>query len=239
VRKKLQPSVLSNQAYAALKEMIGAHRFVPGARVNVEALSRELGVSRTPIWEAVGRLEHEGLLERIPHRGVFMAVLTLEKALDLYAVREVLEGLAARLAAPRIKDKALQAMAASLEIQRGQVERADVVGYSTTDFDLHGAVYSACGNAFLCEMLEKLKAQMRPMRIQIELILPELYADHLRLHQALAARDPDRAEAAFRAHNRFLMQHIREVLVARGDAEESRGAAAPGPASRRRPARLA
>jgi DNA-binding GntR family transcriptional regulator len=239
VPKKLQPSVLSNQAYAALKEMISAHRFDPGARVNVEALTRELGVSRTPIWEAVARLEHEGLLERIPHRGVFMAVLTLEKALDLYAVREVLEGLAARLAAPRIKDRALQAMAASLETQRLQVEQADVVGYSATDFDLHGAVYAACGNPFLCEMLEKLKAQMRPMRIHIELILPELYADHLRLHQALAARDPDRAEAAFRAHNRFLMQHIRAVLLARGDVDESRSSAAPGLAKRGRPARSA
>jgi DNA-binding GntR family transcriptional regulator len=239
VSKKLQPSILSNQAYSALKEMIGAHRFDPGARVNVEALTRELGVSRTPIWEAVGRLENEGLLERIPHRGVFMAVLTLEKALDLYAVRELLEGLAARLAATRIKDQALQAMAASLEIQRGQVERADVVGYSATDFDLHGAVYAACGNAFLCEMLEKLKAQMRPMRIHIELILPELYADHVRLHQALAARDPDRAEAAFRAHNRFLMQHIRAVLTARGDAEESRSSAARQPARPGRPARTA
>jgi DNA-binding GntR family transcriptional regulator len=237
VPRKLQPSVLSNQAYAALKEMIGAHRFDPGARVNVEALTRELGVSRTPIWEAVARLEHEGLLERVPHRGVFMAVLTLEKALDLYAVRELLEGLAARLAATRIKDRSLKEMAACLEKQRGLVATGDVMGYSKADFDLHGAVYAACGNDFLREMLEKLKAQMRPMGIHIERILPALYQDHLRLYEALAARDPDQAEVAFRAHNRFLMQHIRELLGARGEAEESGSSAAPGQATRGRPAR--
>ncbi len=233
--RKIQASQLSSQAYAALKEMIGAHRFDPGARVNIEALTRELGVSRTPVWEAVARLEHEGLLERIPHRGVFMAVLTLEKALDLYAVRELLEGLAARQAATRIDDRALQKMAACLKKQRALVEASDVVGYSTTDFDLHAAVYEACGNPFLSEMLEKLKAQMRPMRIHIERILPELYADHLRLYEALAARDPDRAEAAFRAHNRFLMEHIRELLRAPEEIGRGRRGAAPGHAERAGP----
>lgn len=233
--RKIQSSNLSGQAYAALKEMIGAHRFDPGARVNIEALTRELGVSRTPIWEAVGRLEHEGLLERIPHRGVFMAVLTLEKALDLYAVRELLEGLAARQAATRIDDRSLRKMAACLEEQRALVEASDVVGYSKADFDLHGAVYEACGNPFLSEMLERLKAQMRPMRIQIERILPELYADHVRLYEALAARDPARAEAAFRAHNRYLMQHIRELLLAQGDRDDGRRSAAPGHAERAGP----
>ena len=221
--RRILPSNLSNQAYSALKTMIGAHRFDPGARVNIEALTRELGVSRTPVWEAVGRLEHEGLLERVPHRGVFMAVLTLEKALDLYEAREVLEGLAARLAATRIDDRTLKKMAACLERQRQHVETADLVGYSTTDFDFHAAVYDSCGNAVLCEMLEKIKAQMRPMRIHLERILPALYEDHRRLFQALAARDPEQAEALFRGHNRFLMQHIRELLRARGDSGDSRG----------------
>jgi len=212
VSRKLQPRNLSHQAYVALKEMIGNHRFQPGTRINVEALTRELGVSRTPIWEAIGRLQQEGLLEKVPHRGVFMAVLTPERALDLYAVREVLEGMAARLAAPRIDERTLRRMAASLEKQRPLVEAADLVGYSRVDFDFHAAVYEACGNPFLRDLLDNIKAQMRPMRIHIERILPALYADHVRLYEALAERDPERAEAAFRAHNRVLMQHIREEL---------------------------
>ena len=101
---KLQREKLSNQIYAVLKEMIADHRFLPGARLNIESIARELDVSRTPVWEAVRRLEQEGLVEDIHNRGVFMSYLTAEKALDLYAVREVLEGMAARLAAGRIDD---------------------------------------------------------------------------------------------------------------------------------------
>jgi DNA-binding GntR family transcriptional regulator len=212
VHRKLQQQNLSHQAYLALKEMIGNHRFQPGSRINVELLSRELGVSRTPIWEAVGRLQQEGLLEKVPRRGVFMATLTLERALDLYEVREVLEGLAASQAATRIDDRTLRAMAHSLDRQRPLVEAADLVAYSRVDFDFHAAVYEACGNAFVREVLENIKAQMRPMRIDIAPILPALYAGHVRLYEALAAHDPAGAEAAFRAHNRLLIQHIRQQL---------------------------
>jgi DNA-binding GntR family transcriptional regulator len=214
VHRKLKQQNLSDQAYLALKEMIGNHRFQPGARINVELVSRELGVSRTPIWEAVGRLQQEGLLEKVPRRGVFRAPLTLERARELYEVREALEGLAAGQAAPRIDDRTLAAMATSLERQRPLVEAADLVGYSRVDFDFHAAVYEACGNAFLREVLENIKAQMRPMRIDIAPILSELYEGHVRLYEALAAHDSAGAEAAFRAHNRLLIEHIGQQLRA-------------------------
>ena len=88
---KLRREKLSNQIYAVLKEMIADYRFQPGARLpHLRSISRELDVSRTPVWEAVRRLEQEGLVEDIHNRGVFMSSLTAEKALDLYAVREVL-----------------------------------------------------------------------------------------------------------------------------------------------------
>jgi len=96
---KISRNVLSNKVYAAIKEMVANHRFQPGARLNVEKISKELEVSRTPVWEAVRRLQQEGLLQNIPYRGVFMVEMTLERALELYQVREALEGLAARLAA--------------------------------------------------------------------------------------------------------------------------------------------
>ena len=73
---KLQREKLSNQIYTVLKEMIADHRFQPGARLNIESIARELDVSRTPVWEAVRRLEQEGLVENIPNRGVFMSSLT-------------------------------------------------------------------------------------------------------------------------------------------------------------------
>jgi DNA-binding GntR family transcriptional regulator len=116
---KISKKVLSSKVYEALREMIAQHRFRPGARVNVERLSKELDVSRTPVWEAVRRLEVEGLLKYIPYRGVFMVETSLERALELYQVREALEGLAGRLAAEHVSDKLIEKMARTLE---GQVQ---------------------------------------------------------------------------------------------------------------------
>jgi DNA-binding GntR family transcriptional regulator len=214
VSPRIQALNLGSQVYEALREMIANHRFQPGARLNVEALTRELGVSRTPVWQAVGRLEHEGLVERVPHRGVFMAVLTAERALELYAVREVLEAMAARLAATRIEEAALMQMAAFLETQRRQVAEGDLVGYSQTDFELHGIVYDACGNAVLRELLESLKAKMRPMDIHLERILGALHDDHVQLQRALADRDAERAELTLRRHNQLIVRHIERELIA-------------------------
>lgn len=199
--RRVYRSKLGDQVLAILNEMIANHRFDPGKRINVEELSRELGVSRTPLWEAVHRLQQEGLLVHVPNRGVFIAELTSQQALDLYAVRQILEASAARLAAERITPAGLERMQAQLELQRELVARRDLIGYSRSDFEFHAVVYEACGNAYLREMLERTKAKMRPIGLRIERILGELYRDHERLLTALRAHDPERAEAAFRAHN--------------------------------------
>ena len=107
---RIKTEILSSQIYQALKEMISNYRFSPGSRLNVEKLSEEFGVSRTPIWEAIRRLQQEGLVKKIPNRGVFMAEMTLPMALQLYQVREVLEGLAGNLAANNIDAKMLRKM---------------------------------------------------------------------------------------------------------------------------------
>jgi DNA-binding GntR family transcriptional regulator len=205
---RIERNKLSSQVLAVLRDMIANERFHPGARVNVEELTRELGVSRTPVWEAIHRLEQEGLLVRIPHRGVFMAELTLEQARDLYEVRQPLEAMAGRLAAQRIDDATLRRMEQLLDRQRLIVERGDVVAYSRSDFEFHAAVYDAAGNPYLQEVLERLKAQMRPLSLHVEPILRELLEDHERLIDALRCRDPDRAEAAFREHNQHLIEAI-------------------------------
>ena len=207
---KIERKKLSNQVYEILKEMIANHRFQPGTRINVEQITKELGVSRTPVWEAVGRLEQENLVVNIPNRGVFMAVLTPQQALELYAVRELLEGMAANLAAININESTLAKMAECLEQQKIVIKKNDLLEYSKLDFQFHAAVYEACGNTYLREMLEAIKNKMRPIKlsIQVEPILPQLYEDHVRLLNALRAHDPDKAEKAFREHNQFMIAVI-------------------------------
>lgn len=209
---KVSRQRLSNQVYDILKDMIANHRFNPGMRINVEQITKEVGASRTPVWEAVHRLIQEGLLVSIPNRGVFMAALTPKQAIELYMVREVLEGLAARLAIVNMDDKTLKKMTRCLEEQLKVIEKEDLVGYSRLDYDFHAMVYEASGNRTLQEMLETVKNKMRPIAMQISPILSNLYHDHEAILEAFKYRDPDKAEAAFRSHNYHMIDQIKKGI---------------------------
>jgi DNA-binding GntR family transcriptional regulator len=139
-----------------------------------------------------------------------MAVLTPQKALELYAVRQVLEGMAARLAAIRIDQKSLALMTECLKQQQLVVKQQNLNEYSKLDFQFHAIVYEMCGNVYLQEMLEAIKNKMRPIQlsIQVEPVLPRLYEDHVNLLNALRAHDPDKAEKVFREHNQFMIELI-------------------------------
>ena len=205
---KLVPVNLSERAYFRIKKMISDYRFSPGSRLNVEQLARDLGTSRTPIWEAVRRLEQEGLVKNIPNRGVFLVELTREAVVELYTVREVLEGMAARLAVQRLSDKALEKMEKQLQAQEKFVAEEDLVAYSKSDFDFHACIYAACGNAILREMLESIKDKVRPFKMRITPILTELFNDHQMIVRALRLRDPLLAEMAFREHNQRVLKQL-------------------------------
>jgi DNA-binding GntR family transcriptional regulator len=185
--------------------MIAEHRFLSGSRLNVEELARKLGASRTPIWEAVRKLEQEGLLRSIPNRGVFLMELTPKAAIELYTVRVVLEGMAAKLAISRITEQTLAKMEQSLERQAAIVNKADLLAYSREDFYFHKLIYTASGNAFLQEILEGIEHKARPIGMQITPILSELLNDHRNLVSALRARDATRAEMTFREHHERML----------------------------------
>ncbi len=209
---KISRNVLSSKVYTAIKEMISNHRFQPGARLNVEKISKELEVSRTPVWEAVRRLQQEGLLENIPYRGVFMVEMTLERALELYQVREALEGLAARLAALNATEKIIEKMGETLESQMRVIEKGDLLGYSRTDFDFHSLIHKMCHNSALQEMLESLKAKMQPITMEVRPILPKLYEDHVEIIEAIRSRDPEKSERILRRHNRAVQIQIQKEI---------------------------
>ena len=209
---EIKKEALSAQVYKALKEMIADHRFSPGSRINVEELAKEFGVSRTPIWEAVRRLEQEGLLKNIPNRGVFMVKMTMSMALKLYEVREVLEGLAAKLAARNIDDRILQKMEDCLEEIGVVVENEDPIGYSRLDFNFHALIYEASGNPFLQEILESIKNKMRPLVPLNKPLLAIGYKEHAKVLEALRSRDPNRAKEALTEHNQSMQFNIRQAM---------------------------
>jgi DNA-binding GntR family transcriptional regulator len=209
---KIKTEVLSSKVYKVLKEMTADYRFQPGVRLNVEKVAKELGVSRTPVWEAVRRLEQEGLLKNIPNRGVFMIEMTLEKAFEVFQVRETLERLAGRLAAQNVDDKLIQRMAKCLGEQLEAVEEGDLFRYSQLDFDFHSMIYKMTRNIFLQEVLDSIKTKMQPFNIDLKPILMQLYQNHVEILEALQEKDPDRVEEVLNKHNEKVLNHIKEGM---------------------------
>ena len=165
-------------------------------------------MSRTPIRQAMKQLEAEGLVTHIPKRGIRMAEMTLETARDLYQVREVLEGLAAGLAAEKITVEALTGLRKILAEQSTIVKKKDLLRYSISDFNFHQIVYDSCGNRLLKEQLEQIKGRSRPLVCDITSILRELYRDHQNLVQAFKARDALQAKEVMTQHNQRMRRLI-------------------------------
>jgi DNA-binding GntR family transcriptional regulator len=199
--RKLERLTLKEQAEEALREMIRSYRFTPGKWINIERLAKDLGVSRTPIWQALKTLESEGLVQHVPNQGIRMASMTLDMAHDLYVVRGLLESLASRLATNNMDAKTIQRMVVVLKSQKTIVRNKDVVAYSKLDFDFHSIVYASCGNWLLRELLDNIKARSRPFVCDITSILPDLYQDHLNLVDCFKKRDAACAEEVIRTHN--------------------------------------
>jgi DNA-binding GntR family transcriptional regulator len=220
--KKLRRSSLSGDAYSFVRELfVNGDRYNPGDKISIEELSRELGVSRTPLWGAINRLEAEGIVEVVPRQGVYLINYDPHRAIEIYVAREALEGMAARLAAERVTDRQLAALKTNIEDQREYLNKGDVDRYYSAALEFHEQVVRIAQNRTLERLLMSILAQIRAMRIQRKytpMHLPQSCDDHERLLQALRLRDPERAEREARSHIRDLTEEIRQVLPAQVSA---------------------
>lgn len=217
----IRRNTLKDQAYKTIRNMITAHRFTSGTWINTEQMAKELGVSRTPVWQALKQLETEGLVEHVPNRGVRMVEMTPQMAVDLYEVRGVLEALAASLVAQNPQPETLRSMEDILAKQRRSVEQCDSVDYSRSDFEFHAVLYEACGNWLLKEQLDNIKSKARPFVRDITPVLKELYRDHHQLVDALKAGDSQAASRAMINHNRRMRRLVEETQLGEVNKQEA------------------
>jgi DNA-binding GntR family transcriptional regulator len=204
--------LMNEKMYRAVKHMIAVRRFQAGLNLNVEKIAREMGVSRTPVWEAIRRLEQEGIVQNIPNRGVFLSEIPLERALEIIEVRGNLDKFAGRLACERISDRMLDKLTQCLRDQLRAIEAADLTLYSAADLRFHGLIYQASGNSYLKKIFESITLHMQPVRLDILRILPYLYLGHQEIIKGLANRDPDRVETATTNHIEIVINHIKNQL---------------------------
>ena len=220
---KVEARSLVDVVAERLEQAIISGQLEPGARLSEQGLAASLGVSRGPLREAIRRLEGRKLLERTPNVGVRVAALSLRDLVEILQVREALEGQAAALAAERMSDADVAALARLLDRHSRQKGLAQGVGYyqETHDEDFHVRIVQGSGNARLAQMLTgdlyyllrvyRYRSSTTPGRAR------DALEEHRAIAQAIAARDPARAEAAMRAHLRNARASAERQLAAEGE----------------------
>lgn len=160
---RLAPTTLADQAYHAVRERILEGELSAGEFVREQDISEVLGVSRTPVREALGRLVTEGFLERIPYKGFRVPAESLARLTELYPIVSALELLAGRLAFPHVDDSDLEELRKLNRRLERALEEGDVDEAIASNEAFHGLVAERSGNARLSEMLWDLRSQLRPL----------------------------------------------------------------------------
>ncbi len=203
-------------AEEVLRERISGGELLPGSRLVEADLVTDIGVSRGSVRLAIDALVAEGLVERIPHKGARVRVVSTEEAVAITECREPLEGLLARKAAERVTDGQAARMRAHLHAMEHAVTEGDLLRYSELIAQLHGLVRDAAAHPVAAGLVQRLQAQLVRHRFRLSLrpgrprvSLRELTA----VVDAVTARDADRAEAAARAHARSVVAALSETAL--------------------------
>lgn len=225
VTKLDRPPTVAGEVYRRLRQQLLLGAWTPGARLREVELAERFGVSRTPVREAVRRLLQEGLLEDRPTQGVRVREPDLAAALDAYAVREQLEGMAARLAAERADGDArvgLGALLDEVEASAAHDEAAQV----EADLAFHRRVAELAGNEPLLRALETLAGHVTPLKVYTrdQNAAATTRAQHRAVAEAIRTGDGDAAERAMRAHVAWFAELLAERV---GDGAARRPAAPP------------
>lgn len=207
----------ADKAYFQIKRAILDGRFAPGARITEQEVVDLAGVSRTPVREAFFKLESEGLVVAQAHHGVVVSQLTNDEAEEVFALRAMLEGYCARLAATAITPERLADMREVALRQKAETEKAepdrDILSGLNAQFHAH--LFVACGQtrlkAILIGLIQPLSMR-RLFQSYPTASLARSVSDHLLLVDYFEARDAEAAEALARSHVRAAAHDFRQSL---------------------------
>ncbi len=196
-------------AYAVLREAILANTLLPGARLRADDLARQLGVSKTPVREALRKLQAEDLIAIGAGNALSVKVITEKQLLEIYYTREALEGMGARLAAENAGPIDLVHLRAALEDAEGALKRSDIEQVRTFTGEFQLEVLKAARNDVLAGLLKTLRERVRNHRLTT-MNVPgrdeETVVFCRALLRAIEDRDPDAAERIARANRRRTLE---------------------------------
>jgi DNA-binding GntR family transcriptional regulator len=215
-------------AYSLLRAEILAGALQPSERLVEADLTARLGVSRGAVRTALVRLQQEGLVEHERNRGARVRLVDEHEAAEILEARTVLEGLAARHAATNATPQDVEALRAILADMREHLEAGDLLGASDRNAVLHARLLTIADHRTVERLVAGLKGQL--VRFQYRTILvpgrsDRSLAEHTAIVDAVAAADPDAADAAMRLH----LGHVAQALRASRQRNSASTAAAPSP----------
>ncbi|MEM7253760.1 MAG: GntR family transcriptional regulator [Pseudomonadota bacterium] len=210
----IDDSALKDRIYDALRNAIleiDVYGNRDDHRLDERQLAERLGVSRTPLREALSRLEHEGLVVMIPRRGTFVARKTKREILDMITAWAALESMAARLATARATDRELSDLRRTFGRAEGTDAQAKIDEYSMLNVRFHQTILSLGRCDLIKQMTDNLFLHMRSIRMHTigeRDRAARSVIDHMHIIEAIASRDADAAERLVRQHSLDLAAHV-------------------------------
>ncbi len=208
----------ADEAFDCLQTAIVKGDLSPGEKIGEVELCARFNLTRGPLREALGRLESRGLLIRRPHAGVKVVSVSTEELMELYRIREIMEGLAARQAAERMTDAEIADLYATLDSHETMIEQAQGQAYyqAEGDYDFHHRIATGSRNAKLAQMLlGDLYYMVRMYRYRLSTASGRPHmalGEHRRIVEAIAQRDGELAEFLMKRHINAARQNIERKI---------------------------
>jgi len=207
-------STFADRAYAALKHVIvslDVYERDAEVRLDERRLAQDLGISRTPVREAMAQLEREGFVRSVPRRGVYVVRKTKQEVIELITAWAALESMAARLITQNASEAEIARLRAMFATFENGTLHAKLDEYSAVNIEFHQTIILMSHNGVLIDLAENLFTHMRMIRrktIGEKDRVDRSIRDHMNIIEALEARDTERAEDLVRNHALGLADHV-------------------------------
>lgn len=217
--KEIHGTPLSSMVLAEIREAIVRGELAPSETINQVEVSREFGISRAPLREALRQLEQEGLVKNVPYRGTIVAPLTARNIRELMDVRQLFESYAARQVVNGTDDSVFADLRERLKDLQSCADKGDIDGVNKADIAFHTRIVHAIDNRLVIETWDRYTPAIRRtliLRNRANLELQPLVALHEDLLDALESRDMERLSKAYAVHGADILA-VLEPLLERDD----------------------
>jgi DNA-binding GntR family transcriptional regulator len=208
-------SSLEEKVYLALQEQILSRKLRTGEAVTEMKLSKALGVSRTPVREALQRLDREGLIKLVPNKGAVVLGISEQDLIDIYKIRMRLEGLAARIAAEKKDVEFCRQLGDNIDLTGFYMSKGDIEKVKDLDSEFHDIIYRCCESRMLGKTLSELHryiASYRKLSLAASGRIDRSLAEHKEIYDAIASGNTDAADELMSKHVERALENLLKII---------------------------